>query len=73
MMKLVLSLQRRGDGRLELLLGLGIDGAGRLVQNEDRGIGDQRARKRDQLLLTGGQAIAALAHLRIVSVLQLRG
>jgi len=37
---------------LDEVLGLGVDARGRLVENEDLGLVDQRPREREQLALT---------------------
>ena len=53
---------------LDELLGLRIDGAGRLVEHEDARIGQHHAGERNQLLLPGGEARAALAHLSVIAL-----
>ena len=52
------------DGRKllqDLVLGLGVQGAGRLVQNQDRGVAEQRAGDGESLALATGEPAAALA------------
>ena len=46
-------------------LGARVDRRGRLVEDEDRGVADDRARERDELPLTGRQRPAALADGRV--------
>ena len=60
----------RSDRALNQLLGLGVDRAGRLVQHKDGRVGQHRARKGDQLLLAGGELVAALADVAVVAVFQ---
>src|ERR1044071_1118134 len=62
------ALERVLDGRF----GLRIEVAGRLVEQQDRRVLEQGARDRDTLLLSAGQAHAALAEVRVVAV-RLRG
>src|SRR5215212_6304352 len=56
------------DGPLDELLGLRVDGAGRLVEDEERRVEGERAREGDELLLADGEARAALAHLGLVAL-----
>ena len=49
-------------------LGLGVEGARRLVEDQDRRVAQDRARDRDSLLLAAGEAVAALADKRVVTV-----
>ena len=65
-------LERGNDGLLNLLLRFGIDGGGGLVQHEDGGPGDQRAGEGDQLLLSRGKAVSALADVGIIALLELQ-
>ena len=51
-------------------LGRPVDVRGRLVEDQDARVGEQRARDRDQLTLAGGQAGAALAHLVLEPALE---
>src|SRR4051812_1761697 len=44
-----------------------VDGAGRFVQDKQRGVKGERACKRDELLLAYGQACAALFYFRSVA------
>src|SRR5215207_3449822 len=53
------------DGLLDELLGLGVDGAGRLVEDEERRVEGERAGERDELLLADRETGAALAHLGV--------
>ena len=41
--------------------GLGVEGAGRLVEDQQAGIGELRSRQRDQLSFADRQVLAALA------------
>ena len=56
---------------LDALFGLGVDRRRRFVHNEDLRLGEDRTRKRDQLLLTGRQKSPALANLEAVSAREL--
>ena len=58
--------QALADRALYPLLGLGVDGGGRLVEHEYLRVGDQRARERDQLLLADREPVAALADVGVV-------
>src|SRR5690606_18722872 len=60
-----LARQDRLQPLLEPGLGAVVHGAGRLVEHQDRRIGEQRAGERDRLALTAGQALAALADVAI--------
>src|SRR5438105_906491 len=51
-------------------LGLGVEMAGRLIQDEDRGIQKDGARDRDALAFASGQGQAALAYERVVAMRQ---
>ena len=55
---------------LDLLLGLGVDRRGGLVEDQDARVDQQRARDRDALALAAGQRLAALADQRVVAVRQ---
>ena len=46
------SLEKRLNTDLQQSLGLGVDGGGSLVKNQDGGIGKHSSRKGNQLLLT---------------------
>src|SRR4051794_17343443 len=48
-----------------------IEGARRLVENEDRGIGSERAGDGDPLTLSAGKVCAALLNHRVITVGQL--
>ena len=54
-------------------LGDGVDGGGRVVQDEDRRVGGQRAGQRDPLALAAGERTAALGDRRVDTVGQGRG
>ena len=60
------------DGVLDQPLCDRIDRAGRFVKDENTRVGQQRARKRQQLLFAGGEAVAALADVGIIAVRQTR-
>ena len=49
----------------------GIDAGSGFVQNQNARIVRQRARKADQLFLSGGEAVAALADRRVESLRQI--
>ena len=53
---------------LDRLLGRGVERGGRLVEDQDRRILQQRARDRDALLLAAGELEPALADLGLVAV-----
>src|SRR5438552_2389643 len=53
-------------------LGLGVERARRLVEDEDRRVAQDRARDRDALLLAAREAVAALADDGVVSLRQRR-
>ena len=57
------------DGILDELLRFRIDGGGCLVQHEDGRVGQNRTGKGNQLLLTSGEAIAALTDVGVKAVL----
>ena len=48
--------------------GLGVEVAGRLVQNQDRGVANHRPRNGDPLTLTSGETPALLANDRLIPV-----
>lgn len=54
-------------GRLDQLLALGIEGARRLVEEQDVGAADERARNGDALLLAAGERHAAGANVGVVA------
>jgi hypothetical protein len=56
---------------LDAALGSDVDGRGRLVEDGDPGVGQERPRKRDELALAEREAEAPLAELRVVSVRKL--
>ncbi len=56
------------DGLLHGLLGLGVQGAGRLVKDEDGRVAQDRAGDGQALLLPAGEPVAALPHHRVVAV-----
>ena len=59
------------DGRLDESLADGVEGARRLVEDEDAGVLEQHPGERDALLLAARQLVAALADDRVVAVGQL--
>src|SRR5262249_50840094 len=56
-----------GELGLDDLLGARVERAGRLVEDEDGRVLEQRARDRDALLLAAGELEAPLADLRLVA------
>ena len=58
------------DGGLDQLLGLGVDGGGGLVQDENSGVGQHRPGEGDQLLFPSGEPVAALAHVAVPALFQ---
>ena len=68
-----LALQNAVERRLNEQLGLRVDGAGRLVQNDDARIFQNDARKGKKLFFACGQSLAALAKHGVVSVRKARG
>ena len=63
--------EQPAQARLDPALGVQVDVGGRLVEDQDAGVGDQGAGERDQLALTRGQLRAALADLGVIAVRQL--
>jgi hypothetical protein len=57
------------EGPLHQLLVLGVEGAGGLVQQQDRGLADQGPGDGQALSLAAGEAAGALAH-RLATVLK---
>ena len=57
------------QARLDAALGVQVDVRGRLVEDEDARVGDQRAGEGDELALAGRELRAALADLGVVAVL----
>jgi hypothetical protein len=55
---------------LDLLLGLGVDRRGGLVEDQDARVDEQRAGDADALALAARQALAALADERVVAMRQ---
>jgi hypothetical protein len=55
---------------LHQALGLRVEGRGRLVEDEHRRVTENRAGDRDPLLLAAGEAVASLAHDRVVALRQ---
>src|SRR2546423_15500338 len=55
------------NGLLDFVLGRTIDGAGRVVEDEDARIGQQRTRNGDALALTAGKSHTAFANHRVVA------
>ena len=60
------------DRLLDLVFGGAVDGAGRVVQDQDARIGEQRAGDGDALALTAGERDAALADHRLVAFFEAR-
>ena len=61
-------LQQRFNGFLNKLLGLSVDGGGRLVEHKDGGVGQDRPGKRDELLFSGGETVSPLAHVEVIAL-----
>ena len=59
------------DRLLYEALGLGVEGAGRLVEDQERWIAQQRPRDRDALALPAGEPRAALAQQGVVGLREL--
>ena len=55
------------DRLLDMALGFGIERGGRLVEQDDRRVLDQRPRDGDALALAAGELQAVLADLRVVA------
>ena len=62
--KLVRSRAQRGHRLLDQHLGAGVDRAGRLVEDQQRRVGEERPGDRDQLLLAGADVAALLVDAR---------
>ena len=62
------ALAQFGDRLLHVALGFGIERSGRLVEQDDRRILDQRARDLDALALPAGELQAVLADRRVVAL-----
>ena len=62
------ALQDPTNGLLNLVLGGAVDGAGRVIQDQDAGIGQQRARNRQALALASGERDATFADDRVVAI-----
>lgn len=56
------------QGRLHLGLALGIEGAGGLIEQQDRGVLQEGAGDRDTLALAAGEARPGLAHRGVVAL-----
>ena len=56
------------QAQLHRRLGLSIQGAGRFIQQQDRGIPQDRASDRDALQLTTGKIAAPFLKLRVVAI-----
>ena len=59
-----------GDGLGDRRLGVGIEVGGRLVEDDEVGVAEERARDRDPLALAAAQPDAVLADRRLVAVRQ---
>ena len=70
MMNAVRPCEQAAERALDLPLGADVDGARRLVEDQDARVGEQRARERDELALAEREPRAALAELRLVAVLE---
>src|SRR3954470_11585799 len=66
------ALRQPVERRLHVALGLGVERAGGLVEDQHRRVAQDRARDRDALLLAAGEAVAALADDRVVALGQRR-
>ena len=64
--------EEQAKGPLDPPLRPDVDARGRLVEDEDARVGEERTRERDELALTGGELGAALADRRVVAVLERR-
>ena len=64
--------QQAPQAVLDPALGVDVDVRGRLVEDQDPRVGDQRAGERDELALAGRELHAALADRRVVAVLEAR-
>ena len=56
------------DGVLNLFLGVGVDGSGRLVENQNARVVQNRARDTDPLPFAAAERLTAIADLRVVAV-----
>ncbi len=56
------------DGALDLVFGGAVDGAGRVVEDQDARVGEQGAGDGDALALAAGERHPALADHRLVAV-----
>src|SRR5579875_79133 len=65
------ALQHAANGLLDLVLGGAINGAGRIVEDQDARIGQQRSRDGDALALAAGERHPALANLSLIPVLKI--
>ena len=63
--------QQSAQALLNPALGAQVDVGGRLVEDEDARVGDQRARERDELSLARGELHSALADLGVVAIREL--
>ena len=59
------SLDQPGQRLAHPELGIGVHAGGRLIEDQDARVVGQRAGKRDQLLLPGGERVAALLQQRV--------
>ncbi len=71
--KLVRPFIRRSKRLLDARLGAGVDAAGRLVQDQDARVGQDRAGNRQQLALSLAQVAAPLGEHRLVTLRQAAG
>ena len=64
--------EHAADRLLDLVLGGAVDRAGRVVEDQDARVGQQRAGDREPLALPAGERDAALADHGIVAILEAR-
>ena len=65
--------EQRRSALLDPPLGADVDGRGRLVEDQDARVGEQRPREGDELALAEREPDAALAELGLVAVLEPAG
>src|SRR2546423_3932396 len=62
--------EEKPERLLDLPLGADVDGRGRLVQDQNSRVGEERASEGDQLALAERESAPAFLHLRLVAVLE---
>ena len=72
MMNAVRPGEQPAEASLDAPLGADVDGGGRLVEDEDARIGEERAGERDELALAEREPEAALADFGVVALRELR-